>query len=533
MEGAQQGSGPPPAAPLSWRRADVLALLALVLAAAASLPFLTHAWYDATNDGSMYLASARALLGGRGYSFLGEPFRIRPPGMAVLLAPVLALLGQDFRALNLAVGATGVAAAALLFVLLRARIGWRFALLGALVLWTNPGFRRASTQLMSDVPGLALLLLALVVERWARRRGGRAGLAREVLLGVAIAAAAHVRTIAVLLVPAILLARLLAREPAPRRLLLRTLPFAVTAVLLLLPWAVRDARVAPEPPADQTFLHSYGTGMWHADAGDPTSPRLSVADVLARVPVRAAQILETLGSRQAVTIPSRHRFLALGEPRPDERRDDAGTRLLGALLLAASLARLLLLRLPEDLFAWLALGLLAVYFGFDDRLTLPVFVLAAGAVVELAARGAARARGRAAPLARAAVAAGLLAWAALDLRPRDGWERVRAQHEAFARIAAEVAPLLAPGERVASSVGWHHGVYLERPVWSLHWAMRRAEDGPAELAELERVIERYGIDVVLLSPLVPADRRLIPLLTRRGAGRVERTPSALLVRVRP
>lgn len=534
MAASGRGSGATAAAgERPWSRADRLALAVLVVAAAASLPFLSHAWYDATNDGSMYLSSARSLLAGEGYSFLGEPFTIRPPGMAVLLAPLLAWFGQDFRVLNLAVGASGVLAVALFFVLLRSRLGWRFALLGALLLWTNTGLRRSSTQLMSDVPGLAALLLVLVAERGCRRRPG---LGRELWLGLLVAAASYLRTINVLLVPAIALARLLERARRPdglswrRTFLARVVPFAGVALACLLPWSVRNALVAPPPPADQTFLHSYGTGMWHEDPGDPSSRRLGPGEVLARIPTRAAQVVEVLGSRQSVTIPSRYRFLALGAPLAEERREDLATRACGVLFLLAAAACLYRRRAPEDLFTWLTLGVLSVYFGFDDRLCLPVFVLALGALLELAVGGARGLRGTSfGRLGPMALGLFLGAWIALDFHAREGWERTRAQHEAFARIAAEAAPLLHQGDRVGSAVGWHYGVYLERPVFGFHWAMKRVED---DFEEVERVIDRRRVNVVLLSPLVPADQRLIGYFARRYPGRVERTDSAFVVRVR-
>jgi hypothetical protein len=65
-------------------------------------------------------------------------------------------------------------------------------------------------------------------------------------------------------------------------------------------------------------------------------------------------------------------------------------------------------------------------------------------------------------------------------------------------MAAEsdlVRPLLAPGERVAAWRGFHHGVFLERPVYSLHRAVGRL--GAA--AGVAAVVERYGIDAIFLT----------------------------------
>jgi hypothetical protein len=46
------------------------------------------------------------------------------------------------------------------------------------------------------------------------------------------------------------------------------------------------------------------------------------------------------------------------------------------------------------------------------------------------------------------------------------------------------------------------------------------------------VIERYGLNTVVLSPLVPVDTRYMPLFTHPGLRAVEHPP-AVVVRVRP
>src|SRR5262245_10650790 len=98
-------------------RADRSSLLLLASALGASLPFLVHPWYAPSGDASLYIATSQALLAGEGYSYLGEPFVVRPPGFSLLLAPVLATRGLDFHALNLLVALCGLIAALLLFAL--------------------------------------------------------------------------------------------------------------------------------------------------------------------------------------------------------------------------------------------------------------------------------------------------------------------------------------------------------------------------------------------------------------------------------
>jgi hypothetical protein len=148
--------------------------LALLLVLCASLFWTVRAAYEAdieTNDASMYLLSAQALLRGEGYAYLGQPFTIRPPGMSVLFAPILAWRGLDFGALHLLVSAFGVAGAMLLYAWVRPRAGAWAAAGCALLLWFNPGYQHFCNQAMSDVPGLALALGALVLERRARQIG--------------------------------------------------------------------------------------------------------------------------------------------------------------------------------------------------------------------------------------------------------------------------------------------------------------------------------------------------------------------------
>jgi hypothetical protein len=116
-------------APPVRARARVLAWSSVLLVVGATLFWSVHAWYDPTNDGSMYIATARALVAGEGYSYLGIPFRIRPPGFSCLLAPLLAWRGTDFFAFNLMVSLWGALGVLLFHFLLRPRLGLVLAVL--------------------------------------------------------------------------------------------------------------------------------------------------------------------------------------------------------------------------------------------------------------------------------------------------------------------------------------------------------------------------------------------------------------------
>src|SRR5581483_2910098 len=223
---------------------------ALVLVLCATIPWLVQRHWDAKPDAATYLLAARSLARGEGYRVMGEPYTLRPPGFSLALAPIVAWRGIDFEALNLAGEAFGVAAVALFFLLLAPRVGNECALAAALALELQPGFQQLCNQVLSDVPGLALALLALLAIRWS---GRRPSIARDVVAGAAIALATWVRTANVLLVPALALERLLApasesrphaaahgRERGGMRERLRHATVAgAIALAAYLPWALQ------------------------------------------------------------------------------------------------------------------------------------------------------------------------------------------------------------------------------------------------------------------------------------------------------
>jgi hypothetical protein len=438
----------------------------------------------------MYIATARALLAGQGYSYLGVPFLIRPPGFSCLLAPLLAVRGTDFYALNLLVSACGALGVLLFHLYLRERLGLVLATLVPLVLWFNAGYQKLCNQVMSDVPGWALLVACLLLAaRLARRPSARGAF----LLGAAIGVATYLRSGNLLLAPACMcvgLARELWRAPTRpgwRTCLQHCGALLLGTTLVLAPWAWRNQAVAPPPPADQTLLYSYSTGMWHQDMGDPRSPRVPLSEVLGRFPERGTQILHTLGARLR-EVPA-----------------TPWTRALAVVLLLVLSVALLRRRAVEEFFALGTLLVVAFYFGFAGRLLLPVFAFALAAGIELVRDGAARLGGT-----RAGVVAGALvclSWIALDWHPREGWEEIHQLHDAYAETARLVNANVPPDAVLGAWRGWHHAVFLERPVYGFEMSFRRDGDD----AGCEALIDRYGISYVMLTPLG------LPELVRRQA----------------
>lgn len=489
-------------------RARTVAWAGLALVLALSLFWSVHPWYDPTNDGSMYIATARSLAAGEGYSFLGEPFRIRPPGFACLIAPVLALRGTDFFALNLLVSLWGALGVLLFHFLLRERLGLVLSVLVPLVLWFDPGYQRLCNQVMSDVPGWTLLVGCCLFARCERSHPGVRG---ALLLGAAIGVASYVRSGNLLLVPAWLAAELCgafswaffgrARGEARAPRLRRAGALVLGAGLVLLPWSLRNRALAPPPPADQTALYSISTGMWHEDMGDPRSPRLSAGAILARFDGQFAKSLHTLGTG-----------LQDGPAR-------AWTPYFGATLLAALLVAALRRRAPEELLALGTLLVVAFYFAYAGRLLLPIYAFALAALAELVRDALARVAGQRAGIALAAL--GCLAWLALEWHPRANWSEIEELHGAYSALARQVGERLPPEARLGAYRGWHHAVYLERPVYSFEQACERAGNPAAS----EEIIAKYGLDTALLTPLglppavQPAERACAAFLAARHGGR--------------
>jgi len=490
---------------VGWSKTEQRVFALFVVAIVVSLFFLVHPWYDRTHDGSVYLLTARSIAAGDGYSYLGETFRIRPPGFSALLAPVVGAAGEiDFSALNWLVSLFGAAGVVLLYLHQRTHLGWVLALLTSTAVWLNPGYQRLCNQVMSDVPGLALLLGCLWLERWASRRPSWP---REVVLGLAIGVSIYVRSITVLLVPAILIARVAGgwKRAAGKSCrvsftLRRLVLFAALGWLVMLPWNVVKRQHAPPPPADQTLNYSISTAMWHQDPGDPSSPRVSMRQILDRIPPRLADVGQVLGSRLQHRIP--------GSSPPDR-----GARYVRDLVAVGMLVCLLLVlvrrRAPAEAFASAVLLVVAVYFIFTDRLVLPVFVFALAASVEVLRGLTLRLAGaRAATLVPALA---LLLLIAVDFAPRHEWKTIESRHQEFTATASAIEPVIEADSRLGAGQGFHYGVYLDRPVYSLMHAVRRARTPEAA----EAVIDRYGLDTVVLSPLVPADRPFFAYFTAR------------------
>lgn len=511
-----------------WDRSTKIVFFALAAVLLASLPWLVHPYYEAnieTNDASMYILSAEALLSGQGYAYVGQPFTVRPPGMSVLLAPILAWRGLDFGAMHLLVNLFGAAGILALFAWIRPRVGAFVAAALGLLVWLNPGFRHFSNEVMSDVPGVALTIVLFLLERRSdRARSWKS----EALLGAAIGLTSYVRTILILVLPAIVMARMWrnlagAGERTPWRAFFgqRVLPVCIGTLALYMPWSLRNSAVAPTGAVDQNFIHSYGTGLFHVDGGDPDSPMRPLSDITNRLPDRAQKVLSLLGSRMET--------------------NDGGPAILafGALIALCCAYLVWKAKRSAEIYFFIVVFVLLVYFGYRDRLGLPLFVIGWAALAEVFCSPGWR---FVAPDLRRGIAAiGLVALAVFGFRYQEGWAELAELHRSRIEQAQAWNERLPSDARLAGMIGWHHSVYVGRPVHSLHFAIRRkARQADArgakgadrnEMQGAEEVFDKYGLNTVLLSG-DPSDLYYLPHFQRRYGPGV-RAGEGWIFRVRP
>jgi len=462
-----------------WTRERIV-LAAFVAVMLGSLPFLVHSWYDDSNDATVYLLTARSLADGEGYCIRGQPFHLRAPGLAVLLMPFLGGGEPNFVAINLMISLFGVATVVLFYFYARPRLGWISALAGAGLIWVLPGFQRLCNQPMSDVPGAAVLLTCLLLDRWSARSNSPA---RHVMLGVAVGLATYLRSAFVLLLPAIVLGRLLAPAPKAGRGARSLLPFAVVVVVIMIPWSIRNSVVErPPPPVDQNYQYSLSTLVLHEDIGDPASPRVGLGTVLSRIPVRAGELFSSLES------------LRIGRrAQPRNEPVAPARRVVSVLLLIALAIRLVRRREAGEMYVVANCLVVSVFpTQYLDRYTLPLLLISLPAAAELVRDGLARVSS--APVVRAVVPASLLLWAALEFEPRLGWEGIEERHLARARACELAASLVKPDDRLAAFHGLELTLFLDRTVYSLVAAIGRSGIDTG----IKTIIDNYNVNSILI-----------------------------------
>lgn len=250
-------TGPEPAA--SRRRSwyfGVL-LLALVVRLAIVLPVIGRPPHDSDN----YLTLARSLVDGRGFSLVGRLTAYRPPLYPLILAPFVALFGEQTAVPALLLNVLlGVGTAACTFLTAR-RWGFsdgRAALAGAIVA-CDPVLVVQARSVMTET--LAAFLLSGAFMTAARDDSPRSAFGGGIWLGLASLCRPSLLATSVLISAAAL-----ASGPGSARLrLLRSVGVLAGTLIVLAPWAARNTRVFGEP----VWTTTHG-GYTLALANNPT-----------------------------------------------------------------------------------------------------------------------------------------------------------------------------------------------------------------------------------------------------------------------
>jgi 4-amino-4-deoxy-L-arabinose transferase-like glycosyltransferase len=222
------------------RRDWMLDLTAVaLLAVLARLPWALLVHGGATSDSYFYYLSARSISEGHGYSIMGHPTAFFPVGWPAFLAGVFLIVGPSvaaIKAANLVLWALSAGLAYALGRQLRGRaVGLVSGVLVAVSPTMTPYVMRASSEALF-VPLLLAVCLLLT-----KKDGASPSLPRSALAGVLLGLAILVRATAMLL-PLVLPLWLLLRRP-PRESWRSAALLALASVLVLVPWAVRNAAV--------------------------------------------------------------------------------------------------------------------------------------------------------------------------------------------------------------------------------------------------------------------------------------------------
>jgi len=404
-------------------------------------------------------------------------------------------------------------------------VGTYVALALGVFVWLDPRVREFSNQVMSDVPGMALMFALFLLERRAdRARSWK----RELALGAAIGIASYLRTALAFFLPAVIAVRVWAELAGDRRtgwpafLRDRVVLVSLATVLLVLPWSARNSIDAPIGAVDQTSVHSYGVAARHVDVGDPDSPMRTLPDMLRAAPESAVRILSLLGSRMEAS-----------DARP-------ASVALGAIIVLAVAFLGWKTKDSAAVYFFIVLAVLLVLLRSPrDRLSLPLFAIGWAALAEVVCSRAWMPSS--ATLRRGVVVVLLLAIAVSSFHYRQGWDDLAREHAARVEQARAWNERLPSDARIASAIGWHHSVYLGRDVYSLLFAVRRrARDADArgvrgaarnEMQAAEEVIDKYRVNTVILSGEAE-DQWPLPYFERRYGPGV-RAGDGWIFRVRP
>jgi hypothetical protein len=246
-------------------------------------------------DSAIYLLTARSLAAGTGYTYLGQPFFLRPPGFSWALSFLVHDGRFDFAELNAWMMVSAVAATGAVYLALRRTEGSTRALVATMLMATSPLFVARFNWVDSDLPFMALFFGSMCLFDVAAREGKR-GVVACIGGSLLLTAAIYVRTMGAALLPGVVLLFFFRRRGG-QRLLLGIVAVLIPA-LLYVPWLqqARRAAASADRPAEQLMLFDYATATFRVDPGDPDSDTVSGDHWIERIETNAAHLVSDLSA---------------------------------------------------------------------------------------------------------------------------------------------------------------------------------------------------------------------------------------------
>lgn len=334
-------------------------VMVAALAVAVSLP-VTGRWCNLSPDSFTYLTMARAL-----YETGGFPSErlMAPPGLPILLAPLMGLGEMPMLAVRLMALACFTATGVLTWYLFRREIGERAAMAAAMLVTISGPMVNQSTFLLSETFFTPLALACLLIaSRW---HAGRATSTRELFLaGLLAAFASLVRSAGLVLAPMMLLG-CMSNASLPRRR--KIISLAVLTAGFVIPQAAWSIRQRAYPTT-----YGYGT-IWTTPRGvegtDETGTALHARRLATFGPQR-------LGDLTQAVIPNHLGWRAISGGAATVAR-----WLVGGGLVVIALVRFVRRRSPTDAFFLMTIAMLALWpWNEGVRLVVPLIPLVMGYV---------------------------------------------------------------------------------------------------------------------------------------------------------
>lgn len=246
-------------------------------------------WIRLTPDGLSYLDAAWSVLHRHAFPAGRMVF---PPGFSLLLAPLLAINDLPLLAIRFLFAGCWLATALLTWAVFQRRYGTAVGWLAGLLTATSPAILTQTTYLLSEMVFLPVTLIGLLLAvRWESRRA--VGAWEALGAGLAAGAAALVRTMGIVLAPALLVSIWRCARGSPRDRVRGLLIFGAGALLPLIAWQFRQQQY----PAGYGYLTIW-THAREIENTDATGVALQAQRLMRFGPARLADI-------KAAVVPSR------------------------------------------------------------------------------------------------------------------------------------------------------------------------------------------------------------------------------------